>query len=289
MLNTKEQMFPAEFGHTTKGFGGSPRTTLAVWMSCVILFLLLRTGFSNEDNAEKIEEARAALNKWVEVQRAISRERRDLKLAKEMLRERIDLMKQEIKVQRDKIADAEASLGEAQKKQTEMEQERDTHNTAAETLETNLVRLEERMRELLKRLPEPIKDRVKPLSQGLPDANGKTSTTATVAERFQNVVGILLESDRFNGDLTMTSEYRDLPDGSKAEVSTVYLGVGQAYYVNADGRIAGVGRPGTEGWIWEVRPELAPQISQIISILKNEIAAAFVQAPVTLQPQDEEQ
>jgi hypothetical protein len=105
----------------------------------------------------------------------------------------------------------------------------------------------------------------------------------SLGERFVNVLGVLNEVSKFNGDITVRSELRPLPDGSSAEVQLLYVGLGQAYYATSDGGSAGVGRPGAEGWIWESADEHAPGIAEAIAILKNEQVPAYVPLPVRIQ------
>ncbi|MBZ0257309.1 DUF3450 domain-containing protein, partial [bacterium] len=120
-----------------------------------------------------------------------------------------------------------------------------------------------------------------PLSQRLPD--GSEEIKISVSERFQNVVGILNEVDKFNRDISVNSEVHELPDGSSAEVSALYLGIGQSYYVGSNGSVAGVGTVSDQEWAWKPANDAAAQISQAIAILKNELPALFVLLPVEIQ------
>jgi hypothetical protein len=122
---------------------------------------------------------------------------------------------------------------------------------------------------------------VKPLSQRLPDDANETKLS--LAERFQNVVGILNEVDKFNREISVTSEVRTLADGSSVEVTSLYIGIGEAYYVSANGAIAGVGVASEQGWIWKPANEAAPQIADVIAVLKNEKVASFIQLPVEVK------
>ncbi|MEW6238974.1 MAG: DUF3450 family protein [Candidatus Omnitrophota bacterium] len=249
-------------------------------LACAVFFLS-SGAISADKNVETIENTQSALEKWVETRRIISLEKRDLALAKEMLNERIDLVQREIDSLRGKKSDAEKSIAEADKKRAGLIEENEKLKEALSSLGGILASLEDRTKQLLNRLPDPIRERVKPLSQRIPeDAN---QSKLSVSERFQNVVGILNEVDKFNRDITVASEVRVLPDGSSAEVAALYIGIGQAYYAGANGTVAGVGLPSEEGWIWKPANDAAAQIAETIAILKNEKIAAFVQLPVEIQ------
>jgi len=112
-------------------------------------------------------------------------------------------------------------------------------------------------------------------------APGATSKV-TVAERLQNVLGILNEMNKLNGEITVASEIRPLSDGKPSEVKTVYVGLGQAYFVSAGGE-AGIGRPSQSGWIWQPANELSAQITTVLEILQNKSGPKFVPLPVTIQ------
>ncbi len=251
-----------------------------IFLLIFVICLFASTGISAGKDDEKIENTKAALEKWVETQKIISKEKRDFELAKEMLNERIGLVKREIKSLRKKISDAEDSIAEADKKRKELIEENEKLKKTSASLSDTLVSLEERTKDLLERLPGPIKDRVKPLSQRLPDDSDKTEKAS--AERFQNVVGILNEIDKFNGEVSATSEIRKLDDGSTIEVTAIYVGIGQAYYVSGNENTAGIGIAGEKKWEWKTKNEAAENIADAIAILNNEKPASFIQVPVEI-------
>lgn len=233
------------------------------------------------ETSAAIQNTRSALQQYVETQRIISQEKRDLELAKEMLNERIELVQSEIESLRGKIDEAQESIAEADKKRAEMMEENDKLKQSSDVLAAFLVTLENHTRTLLTKLPAPIHERVKPLSQRIPE--NPEETKLSLSERFQNVIGILNEINKFNREITLVSEVRDLPDGSSAEVSTLYLGIGQAYYTGANGAIGGLGVSTDEGWVWKPADHAAGKIAQTIAILQNEQVASFVRLPVEIQ------
>jgi hypothetical protein len=76
---------------------------------------------------------------------------------------------------------------------------------------------------------------------------------------------------------------RKLADGTTAEVTALYVGIGQAYYVSGNKKAAGVGTASDEGWVWTPKNEAAREIARAISILKNEEAADFVPLPIVIK------
>jgi hypothetical protein len=236
---------------------------------------------AGDDPPGDIEGARTTLEKWVETRRIISKERQDWALGQEVLEDRIEIVQREIDSLRSRIRDAEESISEADKKRADLLEENELLKEASAALESTVVMLENRTRQLLVQLPDPIRERVKPLSQRFPE--DPEDTKLSLAERFQNVVGILNEVNKFNREITVTSEVRTLPDGTTAEVTALYVGIGQGYYASADGKSAGVGTGSAEGWTWTPANQAAADITRAIKILKNEEAAGFVQMPIRIE------
>ena len=236
---------------------------------------------SAQENLEKFDSTRSALEQWVETERLISKEQQELELSREVMAERIGLVKREIESFDQRIKEAEASISEADKKRDELVQQNEALKEASASLKGILESLEKRTLELVAQIPHPIQERVKPLTQRIP-APG-TETKLSTSERFQNVVGVLNEINKFNRDITVVSEVRQLEDGTSAEVTALYLGIGHSFYSGANGTIAGVGTATEKGWEWKAANESAAEIAKAIAILQNEQIASFVLIPVEVE------
>ncbi|MEP9409828.1 MAG: DUF3450 family protein [Candidatus Brocadia sp.] len=252
-------------------------TLLVIFVACLFS---ARTA-SGAMTDVSVDSVRLALEKWVETRRIISQEKYDFELGREMISERIKLVEREIELLRGKIREAEESITETDKKRADLVAENEKYKEATALLIGMATGLETRIREFLKRLPDPICGRVKPLSQRLPENHGEVKLS--LGERFQNILGILNEVNKFNREITVTSEVRKLPDGTSAEVTVLYIGIGQAYYINGSGDVAGIGTASPEGWVWVPVNEAAAEIKKAVAILKNEAVAAFVLLPIEIQ------
>lgn len=257
------------------------RTMLAALVAGAIVVFLPSGANVQEAGPEDVEGTRAALEKYVETRRILSAEERDWQLGRELLGERIELLQGEIESLRGKITDAKASIAEAEKKRAGLAEESERLAAGAKVLGAVIIALETRTKELLQRLPDPIRERVAALSQSIPEKPEETELRLGV--RFQNVVGILNEVDKFQREVALTSEVRTLSDGTSAEVTALYLGIGQSYYATANGSSAGVGRPTAEGWAWEEENEAAALVLEAIAVSKNEQAAHFVRLPIRIE------
>ncbi len=229
---------------------------------------------------DDLEGARATLEKWVETRRVISQEKLEWARGRETLKDRIALVEREIGALRTSIEKTRNDVATAEADGVSLHAENDLLKSASTSLREQLVGLEERTRALLARVPEPIRVRVKPLSQRLPENSQESQLS--MGERFQNVIGVLNEINKFNGEVTLASEVRELPDGSSVEVTALYIGIAHGFYVNATGTIAGVGSGSGTGWTWTPANESADRIAGAIAILKNEKAASFVKLPLRI-------
>jgi hypothetical protein len=97
-----------------------------------------------------------------------------------------------------------------------------------------------------------------------------------------NVLGVLSQADKWNSTASFVAETRAVGD-QKLQVRTLYWGLGQAFYVDAQGRVAGVGRPGPDGWEFSDDTELADQTRRLLDIYQGNVdLIEFVELPVEI-------
>ena len=226
----------------------------------------------------RIDSTREVLDRWVETRRIISEEAREWALGKEILESRIDVVKRDLAGAKERVAETDKSITDADRKRAELVEQSEKLKSASAELAATAAAFESRVKDLVRRLPDPIRDKIRPLSQRLPADSAKSELP--IAVRFQNLVGIVNEVNKFAREITMTSEIRKLADGSSAEVTVVYIGLAQAYYSGGGGTIAGFGTAGPEGFTWTVANDMAPQVAKLVAILKNESPAEFVPLPL---------
>ncbi len=234
----------------------------------------------NVPSPPTLEETRLTMDKWIETQQIISRERKDWQQGKEILLGRLELTKKEVATLEEKTGQAEASVAEADKKRSELIAENDQLKVTNTLLIEAVTGMEGDVRQLFKSLPEPIQTKLQPLYQRIPEDPAKTRVSA--AERFQNVLGILNELNKANNEITVSYEVHNLADGKPSEVKAMYVGLAQAYYVSARGE-GGVGLPAAGGWKWEPSKSVAGEVLAALEILEGKRTPAFVHLPVKLQ------
>ena len=104
-----------------------------------------------------------------------------------------------------------------------------------------------------------------------------------LGQRLMNVLGVLAQAEKFNGTATFVGETRPV-DGQQVQVRTLYWGLAQAFYVDAMGRTAGIGRPTADGWQFSNEPDLADEARRLLDIYEGNVdAIEFVSLPVAVQ------
>ena len=182
----------------------------------------------------------------------------------------------------EKIKQAETGVDEAKRKRDEQAAENEQLKAVGTQLTGSATALEEQLRKLAKVLPDPVMTKVQPLFQRMPADPAKTKVS--VAERFQNVLGILNEVNKSNNEISVGYEVHNLADGKPAEVKSVYIGLAEAYYLSATGE-AGTISPTADGWKWTSSNGIARDVLNTLEIIQGKQTAAFVPLPVKVKNQ----
>jgi hypothetical protein len=230
--------------------------------------------------APSLEETRITLGKWIETQQIISKERNDWQQAKEILRGRIELVGKEVSVLRDRIVQSEMAVKESDKKRDELNAQNDQLKAVQAELLEAVSGMEGEIRKLAKMMPQPVSERIEPLLQRMPTES--SASRVSIAERFQNVLGILNELNKANSEISVAYEIRTLGDGSTSEVQVIYVGLAQAYYISPRGEV-GVGEPGEDGWTWRPEPGARRAIMLALEVIEGKHAPTFVNVPLRIR------
>jgi len=238
------------------------------------------TSSGGEAEGPTLEETRLSMSKWIETQQIISKERNEWQQGKEILAGRLELVRKETSTLDQGIRAAQAQIAETEQKRDDLRAESGKLEAQAAHMAESAEALEAQLRKLYPSLPEPVQTRIAPLYQRIP-ADEAAKARVSLAERFQNVLGILNEVNKASTEITVSFEVRTLSDGKPSEVKAIYVGLTQAYYVNAKGE-AGIGRPTSEGWKWEPSEAVASDVLAAFEILQGKHTPEFVPLPVKL-------
>lgn len=261
------------------GEAGTMKTRYVLWAAALCASAVLVWAQEPSSSPEEIEATRGSISKWIGTQSIIGKERKDWQQGKELLKARIELVGKEIEELQAKLSETRGKVAEAAAKRAEVSGQINRAKDVGGQLALRVSGLETEVRRFYKVLPPYVQEKVDPLYNRMPEAGREDKVS--IAERFQNVLGILNEINKANSEITLVSEIRPLDGGKPSEVQTVYFGLAQAYFLSAKGE-AGIGRPTADGWTWQSTPA-SNDIQQMIEILQNKHVPTFVALPVAIQ------
>lgn len=156
-----------------------PTTTLAV---CGALIMPLSPASAQEgepeeapDVSEQIQSSREALAKWVDTVDQISKERADWQLSRQLLLERIDVVKDEIDKVQEQIDESNTKIEGLDEKLVTLRARNEELKASAKTLEDAIAGMEARTLAILAKVPAPLREEVEPLAQQIPGYQGKAA------------------------------------------------------------------------------------------------------------------
>lgn len=229
-----------------------------------------------------VDDFRVKTEKWVETRQILSEEKSSWEAERETLRATRDLLKQQREILQEEVEKLEASNTEADEERNELLLERGEYQRANRALEERIRALEQQVLALAPRLPAPLQHKLEPLLVQVPE--DPEAANLQLGQRLVNVLGVLAQTERFNGTTSFVGETRAVQGGQKVQVRTLYWGLGQAFYVDARGEIAGVGRPGVRGWEFSDRPELREEAKLLLDIYEGNVdVIQFVRLPVEIR------
>jgi hypothetical protein len=224
-----------------------------------------------------LDEARSALEQWVQTRQLVAKTQSDWAAEREVLEASVRMFERELKELGTKMAALGESSSQVANEREQLEAEKALLGEASAVAQELAHGLEQRVQELVGQLPEPLVQRIRPLLDRFPEDSAATRLRA--AERLQTLLGVLNEIDKFNGSISVESEIRPGPDGREVQVETLYLGLAQAYFVGEGGKFAGVMVPMAGGWKATERDDLGPVIGRAIAMYRNQEPAALLALP----------
>jgi hypothetical protein len=243
--------------------------------------LLLACGLAGANESNATAGALHSISEWVQTQRILSEETTRWQQERAFLNQTIHLLAEEAQLLEARIGELAVAGERSARDRQALVGENDQFRGALAEAGDLLALLQAGLDELRPILPGPLQARIEPLfarfgaAGGIPDDLGP---------RLLAVVGILGEVNRFQGNVTLAREAMEMDDGIRREVRTVYLGLGQAFFVDDRERVAGVGRPGRNGWDWTRHDDIASAVGRTVAVIEGRRAAEFIQLPVGVAP-----
>jgi len=254
--------------------------------------LLLMLGFSSvlqgqEQEITPTEELRVTVNEWVETMRRIQQEENEWTRDQEVLTFYKEGLESEITSLKEQISSAKTRQEGGDQQALDKISERDRLNAAEDELKSQLRRMEEDLASKFPLFPEPLRKSPK-VTQGMEaiqkclllPAEGQTEV---VSKRLVTVTELMADVEKFQQGVHVFPELHKNSKGEEFNMQVVYFGLAFAYAVNEDGSFALVGCANPDGWKFQERSDLAPQILKLLNTTTSETEASFTNLPI-IQP-----
>ncbi len=238
------------------------------------------TGFA-QSSSNNIDQPSSMVETWVDARQILSQETNDWREQKNIMSFKINLLKVEIKALEEQIEESRKDVAQADAKRLEMEAEESKLRSAALVVENAVARYEQSILRLANSFPQPLLDKISSLLAQIPTDSADSSLT--VGDRTIIILGILNEVDKFNANVTVVNELREIDTGNTVEVKTLYLGLAQAYFVDSNQQHAKSGRLAEGEWVWTEQNAHAHDIWTAIAMYENVVKpATFIELPITI-------
>lgn len=233
------------------------------------------------------EELRTQVSEWVETMRKIQLEENDWSRDQEVLKNYKEGLEKEIVDLKEQIASAKTRKEGGDQQSLDKVADRDRLLSAQDELTRQVRIMEESLAAKLPLLPEPFK-KVAKISVAIESLNrnlllAADKQTDDVGKRLTNVTELLAEIEKFQQSVQVYSELHKDGKGHEYNMQVVYFGLGLAFAVNENNSFALAGRPGAEGWKFQERNDLAPQIQKLLVTATSEKDVSFTNLPL-IQP-----
>lgn len=254
------------------------------------LFLIL--GFSHflqgqEQVITPTEELRVTVNEWVETMRKIQQEENDWTRDQEVLTMYKEGLQSEIATLKEQIASAQTRKEGGDQESLNKITERDRLTAAEDELKSQLRLMEEKIAAKFPLFPEPLRKNPK-VTQGM-EAIQKClllpagAQTELISKRLVTVTELMADVEKFQQGVHVFPELHKNSKGEEFNMQVVYFGLAFAYAVNENGSFALAGRANADGWKFQERNDLAPQILKLLVTASSETDVSLTNLPI-IQP-----
>lgn len=228
-----------------------------------------------------LTDTRNVLDQWVETRQLISKEKSDWKIEATILQDTEALLGQQLFHTNQTLESLIRNQTTADRQRSQLAAKKQALFESSAVLADRISQLEALVKQHIKKLPEPLIQQIKPQTQRL--AVDSTNTKIAIAERVQNLIRILNQTDKFNSTVTATNESREISPGRRVQVQTLYWGLAMAYYVDSSGLHAGIGYPSENGWQWPQIEGSGPAIQKLIAVHSSKQEIQFVEVPAQIR------
>lgn len=242
-------------------------------MRLILLILLSHLSLLAEQNDPAIAKLRETISKTIDTQTLESEERFDWQARKDEMSALLELHHKELKLLNEELAKSgQSAPGHANSTDSLkaeitalQESRRLSHEAVARNVPRTLA--------LAKRFPAPL----------ISDANAELASlnawkpTDDPREALRSILALIAKAEQFNRRFTRSTEIQD-----NREVEVLYLGLARAFYAGKN-NTAGIGKPGSDGWVWQPRPDLHSAVTNAFATMDKKLPPAMIDLPLEIE------
>ncbi len=215
------------------------------------------------------------VSKLVDLKCQLGKEQEAWKEQEVWLKQEKELLLKEKGMLEREIADAKEEEGSVKIERAELLERKKVLQESLDRCLPAITRAEANLKKWHELLPSVL---AKPLQKAF-DRLGKAHERS-IPKRLQVILALFEEIERLGSGVHVVKETLEVSPGRKQEMDVVYLGLTRAFAVSVDNKIAGISRPGKNGWKWDWRPEIAHNVRKAIDSYNSKEMAVFVHLPV---------
>ena len=253
-------------------------------ISALTLFLAVLAA-KPEAAADAGAEVDGLVRQWTALEQQRSRLQSEWRVRRQYLEQRLELLALEERTLGEFLAEHRSSTDEVESRRFELLEQQTAYEAQQEALAAWLDGVLVVLKRVRPRLPPPLAAEWRNALQ-LADSGGDASGS----ERLNHILSMLRAADEFQRVIPVHAATMTLADGAVMRVDQAYLGLSQGWYVSADGRHAGYGRPGPDGWEWTDRAGidgLDPRaVRRLVDMVREPATAELLELPVRLGAPD---
>ncbi|MDF3130003.1 DUF3450 family protein [Kiritimatiellaeota bacterium B1221] len=237
-------------------------------ISSICVFCTLSLGVKGEETVQTLDEL---VKTWTALRQEISAESREWQVQKSRLEMEMTLLQKEFADLAAEEAAFKAFSDSGEQERQALLAQKDALQAKQDALKPLLDRMEEFLVWETAGIPEPIR----------PELTLKSE--ARTVDRVQAVATDLIALEKLYGEFHVVREILEDGEGERREMEVLYWGQAIAYAVSTNDDWAGIGQPDRPEWVWEDRPEIAPQVRKLLKIMESEEVADFVDLPIKMK------
>lgn len=251
-------------------------------ISAIALSITTPFSWGQTSDLTQLEETRLIFEELVVARQGLANSQSRWRTETQTLHDNIELLQLEIELLEDRIDSTEEQSTQAERDRISLNGQIEELKEASYVIAKTIRKLEQRAVGLSNALPPEAKSKVEPLLNRIPKRNTPANEIrSSLGERMLNVVGLLQQLEIFNNAIHVIGETRDI-DGQTISLNVIYIGLSQAYYVNKEQGVAGVGSVSIDtGWVWTQNNELVEVVDKAIKVFKSELNPQYVNLPIS--------